>query len=1019
MRRPAALALLALVVCQQALAADPAPPSVSTRLLPPPLMVAVDEGGLASRLGVTRVSVVARVVGHLAETRMTLTFGNTYPRALAADLYVPLPPEATVSGYALDVGGRLVDGVVVEKDEARRIFETEVRKGVDPGLVEWTRGNVFKTRVFPVPPQGSRTVAITWVAPLEQRGADSVYHLPLAFADKLAEAHVRVEVAHGSGPARLEADAGLGLRFDPRQVAEATSRDSALTRDLRVVLPGWSGGVPGAGESERVALVERSVLDGGLWFSLRDAVAPPGAGQPGVPLPAALAPLRPRRVGLWWDASLSRASADHAREIRLVTGWLEGLGEVEVALTVFRNVADPVVTYRLPAGLPALRAALGGLLHDGGTQLSAIHAQRDAHRCDAHVVVTDGLSTLGAETLPELGAPTWVLNSAPLSASAALAALAARHGGAFLELPRLQDEEVRAALGRPGWTLLGVEVLRGEVADLLPDGPVSGLGAVHVAGRLLGDEATLRLRWGVPGAPEVVSRTHVVRRPPEVPNGETLRFAWAQAKLSTLMAQPERNAEALVALGRAHRIVTPGTSLLVLETLEQYLAHDVEPPVTWPELRNAWQEARKTAEVAARADQEARLDEVAARWSQELTWYDTPFKPYARVEKAARRPGGNTLGSPLGRMGELSAGGGAVGPGGPRSLGASSPRAEADEEPTERFSAAAPAPAPASAPQAKKSAEAESQGVSAEIAIAAWDPDVPWLTPLKAARGPLDPVYLALRETHGRTPAFYLDVAEFFLARKDQARGLRILSNLAELRLDEPALLRVLGHRLAQLGELDLAIGVFSQVKRLRPEEPQSYRDLALVLGRRALERRTHSEDLPAALSLLAEVIKLRWDRFDGIEIVALHEFNRLVSLGASPADAPLPLDPRFVRPTPMDLRISMGWDTDLTDMDLHVVEPSGEEAYYGHPETQIGGRVSRDFTQGYGPETYGIRRAMKGRYRVRTHYFGSRAVALTGGVTLQLDLVTHWGRPNESRRAITLRLTEAREDFLVGEITF
>jgi tetratricopeptide (TPR) repeat protein len=309
-------------------------------------------------------------------------------------------------------------------------------------------------------------------------------------------------------------------------------------------------------------------------------------------------------------------------------------------------------------------------------------------------------------------------------------------------------------------------------------------------------------------------------------------------------------------------------------------------------------------------------------------------------------------------------------------------------------------------------------GPAADITIAEWNPDVPWLKVMKAATGDVDAAYVAQREKHGAAPSFYLDVAEFFFARKDLRRGLRVLSNLAELRLDEPALLRVMGHRLAQLNELDLAVMVFEQVKRLRPEEPQSFRDLGLVLGRRALELKTVAGDLDAALELLAQVIKRRWDRFEGIEIITLYEFNRLVSLGTATKKA-LPLDARFVHATPLDLRISMSWDADMTDMDIHVIEPSGEEAYYSYNLTEIGGRVSRDFTQGYGPETYSIRKAMKGTYKVRTKYFGSRAAALTGGVTLQVDLVTNWGRPNETRRSLSLRLTESKEEFVVGEIAF
>ena len=43
-----------------------------------------------------------------------------------------------------------------------------------------------------------------------------------------------------------------------------------------------------------------------------------------------------------------------------------------------------------------------------------------------------------------------------------------------------------------------------------------------------------------------------------------------------------------------------------------------------------------------------------------------------------------------------------------------------------------------------------------------------------------------------------------------------------------------LGHRLVQAKALELAVPVFEDVLRLRPDEPQSYRDLALVLAERA-----------------------------------------------------------------------------------------------------------------------------------------------------------------------------------------
>jgi len=111
--------------------------------------------------------------------------------------------------------------------------------------------------------------------------------------------------------------------------------------------------------------------------------------------------------------------------------------------------------------------------------------------------------------------------------------------------------------------------------------------------------------------------------------------------------------------------------------------------------------------------------------------------------------------------------------------------------------------------------------------------------------------------------------------------------------------------------------------------------------------------------------------------------------------------------------------------MDLHVIEPNGEEAYYGHRETVMGGMVSRcalrlsdhecyflvfpsdeshvnlwcrDFRNGYGPEEYMLKKAFPGDYRMTTNYFGgSVSSSLTGPTTLLLSIFTNYGRPNQA----------------------
>ncbi len=80
---------------------------------------------------------------------------------------------------------------------------------------------------------------------------------------------------------------------------------------------------------------------------------------------------------------------------------------------------------------------------------------------------------------------------------------------------------------------------------------------------------------------------------------------------------------------------------------------------------------------------------------------------------------------------------------------------------------------------------------------------------------------------------------------------------------------------------------------------------------------------------------------------------------------------------------------------------------------------MSQDFTSGYGPEEFLIHRALPGGYRVQVNYYGNRQQVLAGATTVQAVLITNWGRPNEKREAVTLRLQDAEDVVKVGELLF
>jgi uncharacterized protein YfaP (DUF2135 family) len=72
------------------------------------------------------------------------------------------------------------------------------------------------------------------------------------------------------------------------------------------------------------------------------------------------------------------------------------------------------------------------------------------------------------------------------------------------------------------------------------------------------------------------------------------------------------------------------------------------------------------------------------------------------------------------------------------------------------------------------------------------------------------------------------------------------------------------------------------------------------------------------------------------------------------------------------DMKITLTWDTDRTDIDMHVTDPAKEECYYQHKSTKMGGNLDVDVQNGFGPETFTLAHAVRGkplgRYPIRGH---------------------------------------------------
>ena len=155
---------------------------LSARAMATGLMVP-DKAGLPA-LVIKHQRVSALIEDLVATTTVKQVFLNSTDRQLEATYVFPLPAGASVTEFAMVVNGKRVTAELVEKDKARRVYEDIVRRMRDPGLLEYLGSNLFRARVFPIPPRGTQEVEICYSEVLPKDSGICRYVYPLRTAEK-------------------------------------------------------------------------------------------------------------------------------------------------------------------------------------------------------------------------------------------------------------------------------------------------------------------------------------------------------------------------------------------------------------------------------------------------------------------------------------------------------------------------------------------------------------------------------------------------------------------------------------------------------------------------------------------------------------------------------------------------------------------------------------------------------------------------------------------------------------------
>jgi len=958
------LLVIGCVVAQlRGVAAEPKPRN-SAIAQPQPFSLSDPDG---QELIVDEIDIHTAIHGMLSLTEVEFRFRNPQAKRIEGRFNCVLPPDAAISRFAKEVNGQLMEGEVVERLRANQVYEQFLHQMRDPALLEQDQGNRFSARIFPIEANASVRIVLSYSALLPMRDGVRTYNLPLRGLPKVNKLTFRALVQPLAGESSTtDSDS---LTHTAADVITMEKRDAVPEHDINLW---WK-------PSANAPL--KHVLRAGDFYltSFRPELKSNAAFPPHAWL-------------LYVDTSASSAEGAEHR-IKALQAMLVALPATD---TVRIEAFDQEIT-TLGSGTAAemskkIEPLLRTRLFLGGTDLAAllrrIGREAKAHPDHAVVVASDLVATLGATERHDIDEasraipPRTMLHALILGSreDAAVAKALTAGRGRVIRVPFSESLEARAKeaaadLRRPLGVSLDLHddyaewVYPSHVDDVQPGDEVISIGKLRVGAAL-------------PEGTTTLSSTNF--GPLLEREGWRANLEYLANREATESSESVRQALAAqqVKISIEQRVVIPRTTMLVLES-------------EWDYQRFGLDRRALAGILGVGAGGIERVDRhsntplpLASPVTKQAAQIPPPPRAGNFIEDAVQETAALPAQRELAMMAEMTGGvaNGAPAPvevafyDGGRGVASSSPPPPAPPAPRrepQRDSTWTRRVIPTKADVERLQSQLEATPSNRElcnqlsealVAIGDWSA----LRKLALAWQPYDP----------ENPQVYevLGLADEHLG--NMAEAARANASIIEIAPAKPELLQRAGLLLLRDGRGALAEAPLRHALQIRPDRVNGYRHLALLLWRdgrpeeaaNVLESATRQKfpqwygDAQRVVREELGYVYRAWLAKDPSKRSEIEDRAREYAVDLARRDA---------------LRVTLAWETDANDVDLHVVDPKGEECYYQHKATKTGLALYEDVTQGLGPEVVRTEKLVDGKYDIGVRYFAAGPMGVSRGIVI------------------------------------
>ena len=346
-------------------------------------------------LEVTYHHVNVRIDGQIATTSVDEEFYNPNPERLEGTYLFPIPKDAQIDKFTMDINGRQVEAELLPADKARNIYEDVVRKLRDPALLEYADRGLFKVHIFPIEPNSRKRVTLSYTQVLKADGGLVSYVYPLnteKFSAKpIPSVSVKVE---------LQSDRPLKSIYSPSHSVEIKRHGSdraTVSYEASDVLPDTDFALYFAPEKDElgVNLLAHKTGDNDGYFLL---LASPGMDEKEKQV-------LPKDVAFVLDTSGSMTGRKLEQAKRALQFCVENLNENDhFEIIRFSTEVEPLFDKLVSASESNRQKAedfvkgfrsTGGTAIDEALQKALTLRPDDGDRPFVVIFLTDGMPTIG------------------------------------------------------------------------------------------------------------------------------------------------------------------------------------------------------------------------------------------------------------------------------------------------------------------------------------------------------------------------------------------------------------------------------------------------------------------------------------------------------------------------------------------------------------------------------------------------------------------------------------------------